>query len=161
MSIFIDIVDKIKSGLSQNHNLSDVKFIDLNITDVVPNPIENVYVSIGFCNIEIKSGAFNSYIGMGNDGERYGNNAEIDLEMKIVSPRENNAGNCYKIFSRIYEELLYNENDYNVKTISCGKAKYNSDIFSFELVCKIKLNAVVGYETEDINISRIEVEKKA
>ncbi|MEI3541498.1 MAG: hypothetical protein V8P98_01660 [Acutalibacteraceae bacterium] len=161
MSIFNDIVDKIKSNLSKNTQLSSVRFIDADRNETVPNPIKNTYVSLGIGNIFIKEAAFNSYLGLSNAGEQFGNNAEIDIEMKIFSPREIGGKQCYSIFSKIFENLLYQKKDLNIENISCGKTTYNNDIFSFELDCNIKLNAFLAYETEDININEIHVEKKA
>lgn len=160
MSIFNDIVNTIKSNLSQSSSLSNVKFINSTVMNKVPNPIEKVYVSIGINNIEIKNGAMNSYLGIGKSGEKYGNNADIDIEMKIFSPKEKGLENCYTIFSSMYEDILCKNQIYNVKSVSCGQVSYNSDIFSFELICNIKLNLFIAYETNDINISNIVIEKK-
>ncbi len=161
MSIFNDIVDKIKASLSSSTELSAIKFIDADREEKVPNPIKNIYVSLGISKVFIKDAAFNSYLGMSNIGEQFGNNAEIDIEMKIFSPRESGGKQCYSVFSKIFEELLFREKDFYIKNISCGKTTYNNDIFSFELDCNINLNAFLGYETEDINIDEIHVEKKA
>ena len=160
MSVFNDIVNTVKSNLSQSTNLSNVRFIDSAVMNKVPNPLEKVYVSIGINNIEIKNGAMNSYLGIGKNGEKYGNNADVDIEMKIFSPKENGAENCYTIFSSMYEDILCKSQIYNVKSISCGKTSYTSDIFSFELTCNIKLNVFVAYENKDINISNIMIEKR-
>lgn len=161
MSIFNDIVDNIKSNLSKNAQLSSVRFIDADRNETVPNPIKNIYVSLGIGKVFIKEAAFNSYLGLNNVGEQFGNNAEIDIEMKIFCPRENGGKKCYSIFSQIFEDLLYRKKDFNIENISCGKTAYNNDIFSFELDCNIKLNAFLAYEIEDININEIHVEKKA
>ena len=160
MSIFNDIVEQIKLSLSQCSTLADVKFIDTGREEVVPNPINNVYVSLGISSIEINEGSFGAFLGLTSVGEQYGNTSEIDIEMKIFSPRQSGSKMCYDVFSKIYEELLYHAKNYNVKCIACKKAKYNDDIFSFELECHLKLNAYLGYQTEDINISNIQIEKK-
>lgn len=70
MSIFNDIVDKIKSNLSKNAQLSSVRFIDADRNETVPNPIKNTYVSLGIGNVFIKEAAFNSYLGLSNAGEQ-------------------------------------------------------------------------------------------
>lgn len=160
MSIFNDIVDDIKLTLSGAQSLSTVKFINSDINDTVPNPIRNTYVSMGIYNIDIKGGAFNSYIGMGKTGEQYGNNADVEIELKIFSPKEKGGKECYAVFSKIYEQLLYHEENYNIKSVSCSKTEYNSDIFSFELACKISMNVYIGYETDEININSINVKKR-
>ena len=160
MSIFNDIVDEIKSNLSKNARLSSVKFINADRNETVPNPIKNTYVSLGIGKVFIKEAAFNSYLGLNNVGEQFGNNAEIDIEMKIFSPRENGGKQCYSIFSKIFEDLLYLKRGFNIVSISCEKTIYNNDIFSFELDCDIKLNAFIAYEVEDIKIDEIHVEKK-
>lgn len=159
MSVFVDIVEQIKSSLSQCATLADVKFIDADREEVVPNPIKNTYVSLGISSVSINDGAFGSYLGLTSVGEQYGNNAEIDVEMKIFSPRQSGGKQCYESFSKIYEELLYHSAKYNFKNIDCKKAKYNDEIFSFELECHLKLNAYLGYETDDINISNIQIKK--
>ena len=159
MSIFNDIIDTIKSRLIQNNELSKIKFIDTDKEEKVPNPIKNVYVSLGINKVFLKNGAFGSYLGLSNPGEQFGNSAEINVEMKIFSPRENGAKLCYSVFAKIFEELLFRKKDFNIENISCGKAVYNEEIFSFELDCNLSLNVYLGYQTEDININEIKVEK--
>lgn len=159
MSVFNDIVEQIKSSLSQCATLADVKFIDADREEVVPNPIRNTYVSLGINSVSISEGAFGSYLGLSRVGEQYGNSSEIDIEMKIFSPRHSGGKQCYEIFSRIYEELLYHAANYNFKGVACKKARYNDELFSFELECHLRLSAYLGYETEDINISSIQIEK--
>ncbi len=161
MSIFNDVVEKIKLDLSQSAELLEINFVDVDREEKVPNPIKNVYVSLGISKIAIKEGAFNEYLGMTSVGEQYGNRAEIDVEMKIVAPRKNGGKLCYDAFSKIYEALLYRKRLYNIESISCEKPSYNSDIFSFELDCTIKLAVYLGYETEEINISEITVKKES
>lgn len=159
MSIFYDIVDEIRSSLLANTELSDIKFVNADGEEKVPNPIENVFVSFEVSKVFIKEGSFGSYLGMSSVGEQYGNTAEIDIAMKIFSPRTFGKKNCCDVFSKIFEDLLYHKKNFNIKSISCEKTTYNNDIFSFELDCNINLSAYIGYQTEDVNISEIQVEK--
>lgn len=159
MSDFNDIIDKIKLNFSENVELSSIKFIDADKGEKVPNPIKNVYVSLGIGRVLIKEGAMNSYLGLSEAGEHYGNRVEIDLEMKIFSPRESGKKQCYSVFSKLFEDLLYKKKDFNIESISCEKTVYNNDIFSFELECNMKLKAYLGYETEDVNIKEIQIKK--
>lgn len=159
MSVFNDVVEKIKLDLSQSTELSGIKFVDADREEKVPNPIKNVYVSLGISKIDIKEGALNAYLGMTSVGEQYGNHAEIYVEMKIFAPRKNGGKLCYDAFSKIYEDLLYRRRLYNIESISCEKPRYNNDIFSFELDCTIKLAVYLGYETEEISIGEIMVKK--
>lgn len=161
MSAFNQIVDKIKLDLSQSAELSGIKFISLDNEERVPNPIKSNYVSLGIEKISIKEGALNSFLGTDISGEQYGNKIEIIIEMSIFSPRKDGSKECYETFSKIYEELLRHRENYNIEEILCGKTKYNTDVFSFELNCSIKLSAYLGYETEEINISDIKIEKKS
>ena len=161
MSVFNQIVDKIKLDLSQSVSLASIKFISLDSEEKVPNPIKNTYVSFEIEKISIKDGAFNSFLGTDASGDKYGNKVEIILEMSIFSPRKSGGKECYEIFYKIYEELLRHRENYNIEEISCEKTKYNTDVFSFELNCSIKLSAYLGYATEEINISDIKIEKKS
>ena len=79
MSIFNDVVEKIKLDLSQSAELLEINFVDVDREEKVPNPIKNVYVSLGISKIAIKEGAFNAYLGTTSVGEQYGNRAEIDV----------------------------------------------------------------------------------
>lgn len=160
MSVFNNIIDTIKSNLSNDTNLSDVKFVNLCADESVPNPILNIYTSIGISKINIEPASFSSYLGVGTSGERYGNSTEMDIEVKIYSPKSRGSRSCYTVFSNIYESLLNLNDIYNIKKISCSQVKYNSDIFSFELSCSMSLSIFVAYDTEEINISNIEVHKK-
>lgn len=159
MSVFFDIISEIKSTLSQNFNQPDVKFIDADRNEKVPNPMKNIYVSLGLGKINIDSGAFGSYLGANSVGEQYGNHAMVDVDFKIFSPREKCGSYCYEIFSKIFECLLLHQKNINIRNFNCGKIAYNSDIFSFELVCTLNLELYLGYENEDIDISDIHVEK--
>lgn len=159
MSIFCDIIDKIKSDLSQAEQLSSVKIIDSDRNEKVPNPIKNFYASLGINKISIQEASFNSFLGTANSTEHYGNLAQINLEMIIFSPGENGAKSCFEIFSKIYELLLYQKNNFNIENISCEKVSYNSDVFSFELVCNIKINAYLVFQSDDIDISDIQIKK--
>lgn len=161
MSVFNDIVEKIRLDLSQSSELSEINFVDADREEKVPNPIKNVYVSLGISKVAIKEGALNAYLGMTSVGEQYGNRAEIDVEMKIVAPRKNGGKLCYDAFAKIYEDLLYRKRLYNIERISCEKPHYNNDIFSFELDCTINLAIYLGYETEEISISEITVKKES
>ena len=159
MSVFFDIISEIKSTLSQNFNQPDVKFIDADRNEKVPNPMKNVYVSLGIGNVRINNGAFGSFLGMSTVGEQYGNCAEIDLDFKIFSPRDSGGSFCYDVFSKIFECLLLHQKNINIRNFNCGKTNYNNDIFSFELACTLNLELYLGYENEDIDISAIHVEK--
>lgn len=160
MSLFNNIIEQIKTTLSQNSELNSVKFVDTNIGEKVPNPIKNIYVSLGIGKVLINKAAFNSYLGKSVNGEQYGNSLNIDIEMKIFSPKNIGIKRCYWVFSKIFEELLYHKKNFNIENISCEKIVYNEDISSFELECKLNFNAYLAYETQDINISKISIEKK-
>ena len=102
MESFLEIPESIKAYLVADEGLRNVKFVSSSLKEKVPNPIIKTYVTIGINQIEISPGAFSGYMGLNDDAEVYGDLADISVGMKIYCPKTEDGGNCYKVFSKIY-----------------------------------------------------------
>ncbi len=157
MSVFNDIVDKIKDTLINTDELSSIKFVNTYPFKPIQNPLIDTYVSMGICNIKIKDGSFSSYLGTENQKDLYGHLSNTDIEFKIYSPKNKGGKSCYDIFASIYEALLLNLETIKIESVICGKVNYDPDTFSFTLDFQISFKSFIGYSVDGINISEIVV----
>ena len=159
MGLFSDLTQNIITALSNDQKFKKIVFYKSLSSNVRPNPVNKTYVTVGIANVTIEGGSFYDYLGFRHGNEFYGKLVKSDVAISIYVPQKSGGETCYDIFSDIYDCLLNSGSDLNIKSISCDKAIYDSELFSFVLSANVRIESLIGYETDDAEISDITVIK--
>lgn len=144
MNTFNDIAENLKSKLENTASLLNVKFIMNLPVSNPPSLINKVYAAVSISKIFISDGSFSGYFGLSSGKEIYGRLADIEIKIKIYSPKELPGTTCYETFTNIYNALLIENNELNVQSVSCADLKYDNDISAFTLDVCVKTSKFIG-----------------
>lgn len=150
MNIISDIPGNIKDILLKNGDFSNVVFIKSYGSNITPNPMTKIYVSIEVESINIKDLTSPQYLGSSNGSKYFGNYTDATIVLDIYSPRSIGGNVCYDTFFNICEAFS-NDSTYVINNVCCEKIKYDDDIFCFKSSCKLNISLFIA--RQDSNIS--------
>lgn len=158
MAIFDELVESVRTTLSNDQQLKDIQFVHAHRVKRKPSPLKKVYVTLGIDGVQIENSAFANYLGNENGKEIFGRCAHVSIQCRIYSPQNLGGLPCSDAFSRISSALLFRQSELRVDSVSCKDVKYNTSAGDFLLECVIKLFILLGEQEDETLVRDIVVE---
>lgn len=155
MAVFDEIIDEVINTLSSDTQLSDITFIDSFKNYKRQNPLQNNLVTVGVKKIELKDKAFGKYLGLVEGKNFFGKKAEIFVTLNIYVPKNQNGISVVEVFSRICDTLMKDNIKEQILSIESGDIEFNKNANAFVLNCILRLEAFIGNETNEPDITNI------
>lgn len=150
MNIIGNIPDEVEEVLASNTDFSDVVFIKSYSSNITPNPMTKIYVSIEVESVNVKNLTSPKYLGSSNGSKHFGNFTDITVVLDIYSPKNIGCNGCYNTFFKICE-VFSSYSPYIVNDAYCGKIEYDDDTFCFKSSCKLNISLFMSRQISCLN----------
>lgn len=139
MDIIGNIPDEIKQALANDEDFSNIVFIKSYSSNITPNPMTKIYVSIEVESVSVKNLTSPKYLGGSNNSKYFGNFTDVTVVLDIYSPKDIGCNGCYNTFFKICK-FFSNYSTYIINDACCGKIEYDDDTFCFKSSCKLNIS---------------------